>query len=125
MISEVSVCFYHFFISNLCDEPKIDKINNIGILGYWLGEGYTGKGIISLTTKKLLNIGFSEYKLNKIEIRCASENHKSRAIPERLGFKYEATLRQCEFLYDKYVDHAAYSLLSVEYDLLEPDTGNS
>ena len=44
---------------------------------------------------------------------------------ERLGFKYEATLRQCEFLYDKYVDHAVYSLLSVEYDFLEPDTGNS
>lgn len=117
-----------FFKDRICGVNgfhKMDKINKTGMLGYWLGESYNGKGIISLTTKKLLNIGFYDYKLNKIEIRCASENYKSRAIPERLGFKYEAMLRQCEFLYDKYVDHAAYSLLSIEYDLLEHDSVNS
>ena len=43
------------------------------------------------------------------------KNIKSRAIPERLGFKYEATLRQCEWLYDHYVDHAVYSMLASEY----------
>ncbi len=117
-----------FFKDRICGVNgfhKMDKINKTGMLGYWLGESYIGKGIISLTTKKLLNIGFYDYKLNKIEIRCASENYKSRAIPERLGFKYEAMLRQCEFLYDKYVDHAAYSLLSIEYDLLDTGPVNS
>ncbi len=117
--------FYKDKICGVNGFHRIDKINKIGILGFWLDESYTGKGIISLTTRKLLNIGFYEYKLNKIEIRCASENHKSRTIPERLGFKYEATLRQCEFLYNKYVDHAVYSLLSTEYNLLETDPGSS
>ena len=117
--------FYKDRICGVNGYHRIDKNNKTGMLGYWLGETYNGKGIISSTTIKLLNIGFYEYKLNKIEIRCASENHKSRAVPERLGFKHEATLRQCELLYDKYVDHAVYSLLSIEYDLLEPDPSNS
>lgn len=64
----------------------------------------------------LLEYGFVDNCLNKIEIRCAEENHKSRAVPERLGFTYEATLRQCEWLYDRYVDHAVYTMLASEYE---------
>jgi len=67
--------------------------------------------------QKLLEYGFVEASLNKIEIRCADKNYKSRAIPERLGFSYEATLRQCEWLYDQYVDHAIYSMLASEYQV--------
>jgi len=69
--------------------------------------------------QKLLEYGFVEHSLNKIEIRCADNNHKSRTIPERLGFSYEATLRQCEWLYDPYVDHAVYTMLASEYKAIE------
>jgi ribosomal-protein-serine acetyltransferase len=86
-----------------------------GAIGYWLCDSCTGKGVITKVVQKLLEYGFVENKLNKIEIRCAEGNHKSRAIPERLGFTYEATLRQCEWLYDRYVDHAVYSMLADEY----------
>jgi ribosomal-protein-serine acetyltransferase len=86
-----------------------------GAIGYWLSASYTGKGLMTKVVQKLLEYGFVENKLNKIEIRCAKENHQSRAIPERLGFTYEATLRQCEWLYDQEVDHAVYSMLASEY----------
>lgn len=86
-----------------------------GAIGYWLCASYNGKGVMTKVVEKLLEYGFVENRLNKIEIRCAEENVKSRAIPERLGFTYEATLRQCEWLYDKYVDHAVYSMLASEY----------
>jgi len=86
-----------------------------GAIGYWLSASYAGKGVMTKVVKKLVEFGFVEHKLNKIEIRCAQENYKSRAIPERLGFTYEATLRQCEWLYDRYVDHAVYSMLASEY----------
>jgi len=71
---------------------------------------------VTEAVKELLNIGFGELRLNKIEIRCAEKNSKSRAIPERLGFTYEATLRQRELLYTKYVDHVVYSMLASEYN---------
>ncbi|GAC20378.1 GNAT family N-acetyltransferase [Paraglaciecola arctica] len=86
-----------------------------GAIGYWLCASCTGKGLMTKVVQKLLEYGFVENRLNKIEIRCAKENHLSRAIPERLGFTYEATLRQCEWLYDQYVDHAVYSMLASEY----------
>lgn len=95
---------------------KIDAQNKIGFIGYWLGKEYVGNGIITEVVKILLELGFVEYQLNKIEIRCAEANSKSRAIPERLGFTQEATLRQCEYLYSRYVDHVVYSLLASEYN---------
>ena len=94
---------------------EINSHNRAGSIGYWLSEEHTGKGIITKATKQLLSMGFSDFNLNKIEIRCAEGNNKSSAIPERLGFTYEATLRQCEWLYSKYVNHAVYSILSSEF----------
>ncbi|WP_226665067.1 GNAT family N-acetyltransferase [Microbulbifer aggregans] len=106
-----------------CDEEicgliafrSLDKNNKIGTISYWLSKAFTGKGIASQAVKKLITIGFEEFSLNKIQISCASNNLKSRAIPERLGFTYEATLRQCEWLNSTYVDHAIYTMLATEY----------
>lgn len=94
---------------------RIDKAHRSGAMGYWLAEAYSGHGIMTAAVSCVLALGFRDYQLNKIDIRCATENTRSRAIPERLGFTCEATLRQCEWLYDHYVDHAVYSLLAKEY----------
>lgn len=94
---------------------KIDKYNRLASLGYWLAESCMGKGIMTMATRELLKIGFGKYDLNKIEIHCAVGNARSRAIPERLGFTCEATLRQREWLYNRFVDHAIYSLLASAY----------
>lgn len=88
-------------------------------MGYWLCASYTGSGVMTNVVQQLLEFGFVEHSLNKIEIRCADNNHKSRAIPERLGFSYEAHLRQCEWLYDQYVDHTVYTMLASEYKAIE------
>jgi ribosomal-protein-serine acetyltransferase len=49
--------------------------------------------------------------LQKVDIRCASGNRRSRAIPERLGFTHEGTLRQAERVYEAWFDHEVYALL--------------
>lgn len=58
---------------------------------------------------------FNELKLNRIEIRVATKNHKSLAIPEKLGFQKEGCLRSVEWLYNKYVDHFVFSLTKDDY----------
>jgi ribosomal-protein-serine acetyltransferase len=62
---------------------------------------------------------FAEMHLQRVVIRCAVENRRSRAIPERLGFKLEGVEREAEWLYDHFVDLAVYSLLERERSNIE------
>ena len=78
----------------------------IGYIGYWLGERYQGNGIMTQVISSLTRYGFNELALNRLDIRAATGNLKSRAIPERLGYTLEGHIREAEWLYDHYVDHA-------------------
>jgi ribosomal-protein-serine acetyltransferase len=90
---------------------SIDWTNKIAYIGYWLGEEYQGNGIMTRVAKALTDYAFYELQLNRVDIRVAVENKKSRAIPERLGFQNEGTIRQAEWLYNHYVDHIIYGML--------------
>jgi ribosomal-protein-serine acetyltransferase len=105
-------------LGTVCGVTGFNNINqphHTGSIGYWLAQTHTGQGIATSAVRQLLNIGFTEYTLNRIEIRCALNNRRSRALPERLGFVYEGTLRQAEWLYDRFVDQALYALLKSDY----------
>lgn len=94
---------------------EISKSNRFGTIGYWLATDYLGKGIMTHAVNEVIKIGFQDLGLNRVEIRCAEGNIKSRAIAARLGFAYEGTLRQSEWLYEKFVDLAVYSKLASEH----------
>lgn len=95
---------------------KINWSNKIAYIGYWLGKDYQGFGIMTKVAKALTDYAFAELKLNRVDIRAAEKNIKSRAIPERLGFVCEGKIRQAEWLYDHYVDHIVYGMLVTEWD---------
>jgi ribosomal-protein-serine acetyltransferase len=44
----------------------------------------------------------------------ATENRRSRAIPERLGFREEGTLRQYQLVDGRYLDCLVYSMLAAD-----------
>ena len=106
--------FHRDTIAGAVGYSKIDQANDVGHIGYWLGEEYNGRGIMTESVRDLVKLGFEYYGLNRIEIRCEPENQRSRAVPERLGFKLEGTIRQGAKLYDRYADHAVYGLLMGE-----------
>ena len=91
---------------------KIDWANQSSSIGYWLSERCQGKGIMTQACMLLVQYVLQELGLHRIEIRCAEENFKSRAIPERLGFTKEGTIRDAEFLYNHYVNYVVYGLLA-------------
>lgn len=94
---------------------KIDWNNKSTSIGYWLGDKFVGNGLMTNAVKAFVNYALIDLGLNRVEIRAAVENKKSRAIPERLGFTHEGTIRQSEWLYDHYVDHEVYGILASDW----------
>lgn len=95
---------------------QIDWYNKIASIGYYLAKNAEGHGIITRTVKGVLNYAFYDLGLNRIEIRCGVENYKSQAIPERLGFKKEGTIRDGEHLNGYFHDIIIYSKLAREWN---------
>jgi ribosomal-protein-serine acetyltransferase len=93
----------------------INYLDHKAYIGYWLDEDNVGRGIMTASVRRLIEYGYNELGLNRIEIRAGADNLRSRAIPERLGFKLEGRLRASEFVNGKYVDLVIYGLLKDEY----------
>ena len=94
---------------------QIDWRNRLTSLGYWLDATYQGRGLGTASCGALIEYTFDELRLNRIEIRCAVDNQKSRAIPGRLYFQKEGLLHDAEWLHDHFVDHVVYAMLLKEW----------
>ncbi|WP_027965048.1 GNAT family N-acetyltransferase [Halalkalibacillus halophilus] len=62
-------------------------------IGYWTDSRHTGKGYTTEAVEGITAFAFNELQANRVEIRCDDLNVRSKAIPERLGFTLEGTLR--------------------------------
>ncbi|MEB2494666.1 GNAT family protein [Peribacillus frigoritolerans] len=111
-----TVIMYKEQIVGVAGYNQINWSNKTAYIGYWLGEEYQGNGIMTRVAKALADYAFKELKLDKVEIRVALENKKSRGIPERLGFVNEGCIRQAEWLYNHYVDHIVYGMLAKDWN---------
>jgi len=94
---------------------KIDARRRGTSIGYWIDGAYEGRGIILRACRAMLTEGFRNYGLHRIEIRCATGNRRSCAIPRRLGFVEEGILREAEWLYDHWVDLRVFSMLEQDW----------
>jgi ribosomal-protein-serine acetyltransferase len=96
--------------------PSVDRLNRNTSIGYWLAESSQGRGIMTAAVRALVSYAFYEWDLHRVEIHCAPDNHRSRAIPERLGFREEARLRDAELVEGRYLDSVVYGLLEGEWE---------
>jgi ribosomal-protein-serine acetyltransferase len=94
---------------------KVDWLHRRAEIGYWLGREFQGRGIVTDACRAVTRHALVELALNRVEVRCATGNAKSKAIPLRLGFTLEGVLRQAELLHDRYMDLEVYSMLRGEF----------
>jgi ribosomal-protein-serine acetyltransferase len=95
---------------------SIEKLNRCATMGYWLAKSHTGRRLMTAAVKALVEEGFQQLDLNRIQARVATDNHPSQAVCDRLGLKKEGVLRQAEWLYDHYVDLTMNSVLRSEWE---------
>lgn len=93
----------------------IDRNNRRTELGYWLAGRFEGRGIMTRACRAVVDYAFGRLGLHRVEIRCAADNHRSRAIPERLGFTQEGVLRESGYLDGRFVDMVVYGVLASEW----------
>ncbi len=93
----------------------IDRLNRRVEIGYWLAKAFRGRGIMTDACRELVRYSFRELELNRVEIRCVAGNLASRAIPARLGFTHEATLREAQLLYGTYHDLEIWGMLRKDF----------
>lgn len=96
-------------------EYRISLDHNRADIGYWIGKEYRGNGYCTEALTKVVDIGFRELNLMRIEIFCFSDNIASKHIIKKLGFIYEGTLRKDSKIIGEYKDSEAYSMLREEY----------
>ncbi|MGJ9458339.1 GNAT family N-acetyltransferase [Oceanobacillus sp. CF4.6] len=87
-----------------------------GELAYWVGKHYCGNGYGTEAAKLLLEYGFNHLKLNKIFAASFTSNPGSWRIMEKIGLKYEGTLKQHVARFGQFYDLAYYGLLKEEFD---------
>lgn len=62
----------------------------------------------------MIALCFNDLDLNRIEIKCATANLRSKTVPEKLGFLKEGVIRQGEFVHGEFIDLSLYSLLKLD-----------
>lgn len=80
-------------------------------IGYWLSRDLQGRGIMTRSARALTDFALGNLGLNRVEIRAATDNVRSRAVPERLGFVQEGVLREAAWLNDHFIDLVVYAKL--------------
>lgn len=85
-------------------------------IGYWIHAGHTNQGLGAELTAALTKVAFEVDEVHRVEIHCDPNNLRSAAIPRKLGFLHEATLRQRKpTTSNERSDSMIWSLLASEY----------
>ncbi|WP_286155083.1 GNAT family protein [Bacillus sp. FJAT-27264] len=82
-----------------------------GEFGCDLAPAYWGQGYMTEALKLLLDYGFGQMGLNRIEALCHPENDRAQGLVSSLGFQREGLLRQYRHTDAGYQDIVLYALL--------------
>lgn len=85
-------------------------------IGYWVNVNHINKGYATEFSAALTKVAFEIENVNRVEIHCDPDNINSAAIPKKLGYVYEATLRdRTETIDGTPSDSMIWSILREEY----------
>ena len=87
-------------------------------IGYILHPDYWGRGYVPEATRTLIDLGFKELGLHKIELTCFGYNVQSQRVAEKLGFTLEARIRNRKDAQGNRCDDLRYGLLNSEWESL-------
>lgn len=93
----------------------LNNPNQRGEIGYWVSPEYQNQGLATTCSRFLIEYGFNQLKLHRIQIRIGVGNEKSNRVAEKLHFRFEGVERDGELLISGFHNINVYSLLKEEW----------
>ncbi len=85
-------------------------------IGYWIHQKHIHQGLATELSAALTKVAFEIHGVYRVEIHCDPRNVRSAAVPRKLGFTHEGTLRQhLQIAEGKFRDSMMWTLLKNEY----------
>ena len=107
--------FVDYQLIGIAGLKYIDWLNLKTEVMYWIDHSFTGKGITTECVRKIIEVAFIQYNLNKVTIRMSVDNIGSIKVAEKCGLHFEGINRQDEMLSTGFTDMRVYSILKEEY----------
>ena len=87
-------------------------VSQSGHIGYWIGERYAGRGMMTDAVKVLARFSFDTLRLHRIEAACIPDNARSIRVLEKAGFRREGLLRSYLRINGLWQDHYLYARIA-------------
>lgn len=87
-------------------------------IGYWLGEAYWGRGIVTEGVRAITEWAFDNFDLASIYAGVLEWNPASMRVLEKAGYKFEARLRKAMVKEGAVMDEFIYSVTREEIEKL-------
>jgi len=92
-------------------EPRDDVYRKTALLGYWLGEEFWGKGIITEAVKLITKYAFENLDLIRIQAGVLSKNPASMRVLEKAGYVKEGVSRNAVIKGGEVMDEHVYAII--------------
>ena len=92
----------------------IDSVHRRGEIGYWLLPEHWGRGIARECASAVLSFAFGPLGLHRIGAEVDTDNHRSSALLENLGFQLEGVRRGYDLKAGAFLDLMSYSRLATD-----------
>lgn len=86
-------------------------VTQSGVLGYWMGAPYAGKGLMSASVRAVAEYAFDTLHLNRLEAACLPHNTASIRLLEKVGFTREGYARKYLRIDGRWRDHILFGLV--------------
>lgn len=86
-------------------------VAQIASVGYWIGKPYANQGFMTDSVLAIIEFGFFQLGLHRIEAACLPTNVASRRLLEKVGFQPEGHARAYLRIDGVWQDHLLFALL--------------
>ena len=76
-----------------CSLDRYEALLESCEVGYWMRTDLCSRGLMTEAASAVVEFGFEQLRLHRLELHAAPDNHGSIRIAEKLGFRREGVLR--------------------------------